>query len=409
MKYYLLKMEAAKSIDETANESIINSSSPKLVNESSSLPKSFDETYYLKQIIELKDEIIKLQNIIIKDKETIRELENKLKGQNYKKNYLIQNDEDTPETPNLIKTNENFNILEKEVIFKMDDLNAYYYTICILKDGRLAAAGYSTSIIIYNKKTFKSEITIKEHSKEGIFYLTQLKNNNFVSMGNDGYINIYNILEDKYLVLQKIKAHTSTINKLRELDNGRFMTCSDDCSIKFFFKDKNEYKEDYCFKDDICIYDILRTKEGEIVYSGCHNSNNNYYVRFYDLKSRKKIESVQINGINGYDYLYMISDIYLLVGVSNSILIFDVNQHRQIREIKCDGSSYITSFLKLDESTLLSTDYNGQIKQWIINDDNLILENTKEKAHNSNIYMIRKNNEGFIITCSYDKTIKIWN
>ena len=404
-------MEAAKSIDETANESIINSSSPKLVNESSSLPKSFDETYYLKQIIELKDEIIKLQNIIIKDREIIRELENKLKGQNYKKNYLIQNDEDTPETPNLIKTNENFNILEKEVIFKMDDLNSSYYAICILKDGRLAAAGNSTSIIIYNKKTFKSEITIKEHSKEGIFYLTQLKNNNFVSMGNDDYINIYNILEDKYLVLQKIKAHTSTIYKLRELDNGRFMTCSTDCSIKFFFKDKNEYKEDYCFKDDIDIYDILRTKEGEIVYSG-HNYNNNnnyYYVRFYDLKSRKKIESVQINGISGYDYLYMISDIYLLVGVDNSILIFDVNQHRQIREIKCDGSSYITSFLKLDESTLLSTDDNGQIKQWIINDDNLILENTKEKAHDNTINMIRKNNEGFIITCSDDNTIKIWN
>ena len=399
-------MEAAKSIDETANESIINSSSPKLVNESSSLPKSFDETYYLKQIIELKDEIIKIQNIIIKDKETIRELENKLKGQNYKKNYLIQNDEDTPETPNLIKTNENFNILEKEVIFKMDDLNSSYYAICILKDGRLAAAGNSTSIIIYNKKTFKSEITIKEHSKEGIYYLTQLKNNNFVSMGNDCYINIYNILEDKYLVLQKIKAHTNNIYKLRELDNGRFMTCSNDCSIKFFFKDKNEYKEDYCFKDDIYIYDILRTKEGEIVYSG---NNSSCYVRFYDLKSRKKIESVQINAIIGYDYLYMISDIYLLVGVSNSILIFDVNQHRQIREIKCDGSSYITSFLKLDESTLLSTDDNGQIKQWIINDDNLILENTKEKAHDNTIYMIRKNNEGFIITCSDDKTIKIWN
>jgi WD40 repeat protein len=374
--------------------------------------QTINEAYYLKQILELKDEIIKLQRellekdkIIIQDKERIFELEKKL---NEKYNKPISSSTQNKITP---KDNFNFNITEKEPIFKMDDLKSCYYTIYILQDGRIAAGGDSCSIIIYNKETFKSEMTIKEHS-EYIMYLTQLKSGYLISLGNDAYINIYNLLENnKYLVMQKIKAHQARIHKLREFDDDRFMTCSDDCTIKFFFKNKNknEYLEDYTFKDDIYIVDILRTKEGEIAYSG-YNNNGTSFVRFYDLKSRKKIDSSSVttfyNGLS--DFLYKLSETYLLVGASNSILIFDVNQHRQIREIKQDNSNCFTSFVKIDASILLSSDCTGKIRQWIIDDDNLILKSTKENAHGGQIMMIRKNQDGLIITCSDDATIKIW-
>ena len=374
--------------------------------------QTINEAYYLKQILELKDEIIKLQRellekekIIIQDKERIFELEKKLNEKYNKPTSLSTQNKITP------KDNFNFNITEKEPIFKMDDLKSYYYTIYILQDGRIAAGGNSCSIIIYNKETFKSEMTIKEHS-EYIMYLTQLKSGYLISLGHDAYINIYNLLENnKYLVMQKIKAHQARIHKLREFDDDRFMTCSDDCTIKFFFKNKNknEYLEDYTFKDDIYIVDILRTKEGEIAYSG-YNNNGTSFVRFYDLKSRKKIDSSSVttfyNGLS--DFLYKLSETYLLVGASNSILIFDVNQHRQIREIKQDNSNCFTSFVKIDASTLLSSDCTGKIRQWIIDDDNLILKSTKENAHGSQIRMIRKNQDGLIITCSDDATIKIW-
>ena len=82
--------------------------------------------------------------------------------------------------------------MEKEPIFQLSD-NFTYQTICILQDGRLAAAGNSTLIIIYNKETFKSEMTIKEHSNS-INYITQLTNGNLVSLGEDGYINIYSLM-----------------------------------------------------------------------------------------------------------------------------------------------------------------------------------------------------------------------
>jgi WD40 repeat protein len=155
--------------------------------------QTINEAYYLKQILELKDEIIKLQRellekdkIIIQDKERIFELEKKL---NEKYNKPISSS-----TPNKITPKDNFNITEKEPLFKMDDLKSSYYTIYILQDGRIAAGGNSCSIIIYNKENFKSEMTIKEHSGY-IMYLTQLKSGYLISLGADAYINIYNLLE----------------------------------------------------------------------------------------------------------------------------------------------------------------------------------------------------------------------
>ena len=112
------------------------------------------------------------------------------------------------------------------------------------------------------------------------------------------------------------------------------------------------------------------------------------------------------NGLT--DGLYKLSDTYLLVGATNAILIFDINQHRQIREIESTNSSAITSFVKINKNCLLSADCNGNIKQWIIDGDNLILENVKNNAHGGQIRMIRRNEEGLIITCSDDKSIKIW-
>ena len=105
-------------------------------------------------------------------------------------------------------------------------------------------------------------------------------------------------------------------------------------------------------------------------------------------------------------YIWSVKNIYWLT--NSSIIIFDVNQYRQIREIQNNISNYITSFLKIDETTLLSVDCGGKINQWIIDDDNLIFENTKEKAHNGQIRMIRKNQERLIITCSDDNSIKVW-
>ena len=369
--------------------------------------KTISESYYLKKINQLQEDIIELQKTVIeknqiieKDKEIIRDLQDKLNLKEQKK-YLP--------TINPIKPNENFDILKKEVIHKESCPNCVY-AIHILQDGRLVSGDASNNIVIYNKKDFKSEITIKEPSY--IMYLTQINNGALISLLSDGSIKLYELLENnKYLMFQTIKEHSARVHKLRMLDKDdkRFMTCSDDCTIKFFFKEKNYYKHDYTFKDDIYIFNIIKTRDGEIAYLG-YNSNGSF-IKFYDLESRKIISSEKTKGLyNGLtDNLYKLNQTFLLVGATNSILIFDVNQHKQIREIESKNSSCITCFLKFDEKSLLSVDCSGNIKQWIIDEDNLILEKEKCKAHEGQIRMIRKNINRLIITCSEDKSVKIWN
>ena len=369
--------------------------------------QTVSESYYLKKINKLQEDIIELQKTLIeknqiieKDKEIIRDLQNKLNQKEQIKDFTTIN----PTKPNL-----NFDIFKKEVIFK-ENCQSCVYTIYILQDGRIASGDASNNIVIYNRKDFKSELTIKESSY--IMYLTQLNNGSLVSLLSDGSIKIYELLDNyKYLTLQTIKEHSARVHKLRILDRDdkRFMTCSDDYTIKFFFKEKNYYKYDYTFKDDVVIFNILKTREGEIAYSG-YNSNGSF-IKFYDLESRKILSSSKTKDLyNGLtDSLYKLNDTYLLVGASNAILIFDVNQHKQIREIESKNSSVITSFLKLDEKSLLSVDCNGNIKQWIIDEDNLILEKEKNKAHDGQIRMIRKNKDGLIITCSDDTSVKVWN
>ena len=101
--------------------------------------QTVNEVYYFKQIIDLKNGIIRLQKellekdkIINEDKEKIHELQKLLQTKQIEKN----NNTTILSTPNItptpIITTDNLNILEKEAIFKIDDLKHSYYTIYIL-------------------------------------------------------------------------------------------------------------------------------------------------------------------------------------------------------------------------------------------------------------------------------------
>ena len=62
----------------------------------------------------------------------------------------------------------------------------------------------------------------------------------------------------------------------------------------------------------------------------------------------------------------------------------------------------------LNENMLLTGDYSKIIRQWKIEEDNLILVSKKEKTHDNTIYVLLNIGNGFIASGSSDKTIKIW-
>ena len=62
----------------------------------------------------------------------------------------------------------------------------------------------------------------------------------------------------------------------------------------------------------------------------------------------------------------------------------------------------------LNKNMLFTGDYSYTLRQWKIEEDNLILVSKKEKAHDNYINVLLNIGNGFIASGSDDKTIKIW-
>ena len=346
---------------------------------------NIDKNELIKYISKLK-EIIK-----IKDKK-IKELENKLNKQNI----------------NNINNNifNNFDINIKEPIHILNNHTSAVYCLTVLKDGRLVSGSLDKSIIIYNKKTYQPDITIKEH-KNAINCITTLSSGTLASCSWDNTIKLFNIKDNKYEILQILQDHTDQVYKIIELKNESLVSCSKDESILFYNKDNNnKYIQDNKLNINGYCCSVIETKDNEI----CYSEANNNTIYFYDFLKKKEIS--QINDINTncsiIEGFIMISKELLLIPGINQISIININKYNLINVIDVTNSKKILGVCMINESALLTGDDNRAIRQWKIEGDNLILISIKENAHNDSIWSIIKTAEGHIISGSRDNSIKIW-
>jgi WD40 repeat protein len=372
------------------------------------------------EIIKQKDNIIKSLEEIIKQKDLIIKNFESLLGKNKSEKEVIEKNEtnseekqkptnkDKDKNIDYNKIFENFNIVNQTPKYKLTNHgNNSIYTIIQLQDGRLASGGYDGSIIIYNQKTFEPEMTIKEHSSN-IYDIIQLKNGNLVSCSyGDKKMNVYKINENNnYKLISQVDAgKDNEPRQIQELENGEIGLVAYN-SIIFYLNINNKLDEDFNIKfNDNQIghfYEMLPVKKGELVLSGGKDK-----IQFFELNSRKLKEIININRDirwGASKLLCMINERCLCVGGANKITLIDIYNKNIIREIEESGNHIC--LYKLNDNILL-TGKDNDITQWKINDNNLTLVCKKEKAHQSTIReIIRFNN--LIISCSDDKSIKVW-
>ena len=264
------------------------------------------------------------------------------------------------------------------------------------------------SIIIYNNKTFKPDLTIKEHINY-VYCIIQLSSGILASGSADNIIKLYNINENEYKVIQTLTYHTSDVNKIIELKNNQLISCSGDESIIIYFKDNNKYIKDYSISTNGENGPVIQTKDNEICYQEDNGvSGINLTLCFYDLLERKII--TKINNISVASYctdclVIMTKDLLLVTGV-NKLSIININLHNIIRIIDVSGSSWINCACMLNENMLLTGDEKKRIIQWKIEGDNLQLISKKENAHENVVCTLSKIGNGLIISGSRD--VKIW-
>ena len=86
----------------------------------------------------------------------------------------------------------------------------------------------------------------------------------------------------------------------------------------------------------------------------------------------------------------------------------DIDQYKLVRKIEVPGSKWICGVCMLNKNMLLTGEQAKIIRQWKIEEDNLILVSKKENAHDNDITVLLNIGNGFIASGSEDYSIKIW-
>ena len=343
------------------------------------------------------------QNDLIK---TISELKEIIKNKDKRIKLLEEelNKYKTQDNPNK-NSYDNFDIKYKEPIHKLKYHTSEINCSIILNDGRFATGSNDNSIIIYNQKTFKPDLTIKEQNP--IYCLTELNYGILASgLAGDGKIKLYNINGNEYNEAQTLSYHSSYINKILELKNKNVISCSGDKTMIFYFRDNDEYIKDYSITTNGNNSAVIQTKDNEI----CFSEDNNKAICFFDLLERKIIK--RINNISKqtcrFDSLVMMKKDLLLVTGENKLSIINVSSHNLVKSIDVSDSGWITTACMLNKNMILTADYNKRIIQWKLHGNNLQLISKKENAHDGTISTLCKLGDGFILSGSWDNSFKIW-
>ena len=236
--------------------------------------------------------------------------------------------------------------------------------------------------------------------------LIKLNSGELVSCSNDHTINIYNINENEYTIIQTLNEHKNMVKKIIELKNKQLVSCSWDKSIIFYNRNNNEYKKDYSISTIGVNGPIIQIKDNEI----CYYERNDDTICFFNFIKKNIIKKINNISVTGYifDNLLMISKDLLVITGENKISIINVDSYNLIRTLKVDNSGLIYAVCMLNKNMILIGDQNRRITQWKIENSHLKLIYKKENAHDDKIYTLSKLGNGLILSGSADKSIKIW-
>ena len=296
-----------------------------------------------------------------------------------------------------IKQNENIKntITIKENIYGVSSL-------FLLKDGRLVSCSHEL-ITIYNmKEKYHLDITINSEKDNGFLDLCELSNGKLLSCLTDQSIKIWSISSSSYKCEEMIEnAHNGWVYKVISLSNDRIPICSNDNTIGI----RNSSAPYNCISllnghtNDVS--SIICIKEKEILISGSYDET----LRVWDL-SKYQFKNI-INNVMCWDKnsLIQIDSNRIVVGGGKDITIVNVNNYIIESKINNEKLNCVYSLMKLGENYVLCGCEEGIVCLCDILAKTII---KKIKMHDKHINDLLYLNVNHFISCSSDKTIKVW-
>ena len=279
------------------------------------------------------------------------------------------------------------------------------FCTAVLKDGRIATGSKDKEIIVFNNKTFKPDLTIKEHNGV-VVNMIELSTGYLASCSEDKTIKIYDVGLKTYKVIQTLKDHTGWVSKIIELNNKQLVSCSKDKTLIFYNKDKDgiKYKKDFSITTNGWNGPVIQTKDNEI----CYYESNEDTICFYDFIKKKTNKTMSNITVTAFNSLLMLTKELLLICRYNKITVMNVYTYNIVRSIDVPDSDWISSVIRFNKDQIVTADENKRIILWKIEGDNLRMITKNSTAHDGCIFSLTKLPNGTILSGGLDCSAKIW-
>ena len=287
---------------------------------------------------------------------------------------------------------------------------------------------FDIKFVFSNSKKLKNIKTIDTTNE--ISTLCVLHNGiDFVTGHSNGLISLYHSMKyENGKVLRptkcEIQKHTRTINTIKELTNSnnnniRFISCSSDrhinvweCSI-----DTSNIPSLNCIHtfDKIhttSVIDIIELNDKRIVSSGADNS-----LKIWEMQSNNNNntmdEPIEITADVNYEKcLCKIDDNIIATGsVDRRVKIWNVPR-KSVQRFLIGHTSYVNTLLLLkDKKKLISGDGDGLIIVWKLQEHKKKCQYGHKvlSGHSGAIQGIALMNDSQMVSCSNDKSIRVWD
>lgn len=300
----------------------------------------------------------------------------------------------------------------------------------------LSANSESSAFIeVFDIKDYSQIFSLK---RENLCYIGELKCGNFVLSYEKGKIEIASIdLEKKSLnVLQELEEHESDVYDVKELSDGKLVSCSNNGEIIFWSLnpalntyEKFKYLKTHPKEYSSLLEDVERNK---LICAPCFDS---YGTCIIDLQTYEIIATFNDIAGNGGSEIYFVNDnIVIDNSAADEVGLFfiDMDKNEIVKHDEKFNNNRSSCFLKLKNDNLLCSvvvenkrlnlsgsdseeeenkdDGKGRtdIQCWEIDETGLDwkLIYTKEKADIYPIFFMTQLSDGKIVTCS--NVVKIY-
>lgn len=229
-------------------------------------------------------------------------------------------------------------------------------SVCLIGNLKIASSSYDKTIKIYNLATYKCEDTLEGHTLP-VTYISLVKEECLISASVDKTVKLWLINSIIPSCIATFVGHTDIVWKAIELNNEKFASCSSDKTIKIWDSSLN------CIKTltghSKQVNSIIQTRDRKYIVSA--NSADDNTLRFWNSETYDCEEVLQDVPCCFRNNLCEINK-KIFVGGKNVISVVDCLEKKVEKKIKFPERSslgYITSFIQINENTLLCGGENG--------------------------------------------------